>query len=60
MKTIERMLWKLAIIQFIFFLLIAQFVVSHSSLAPYIVKVVHYEGVMKNSVTKTIETFDQR
>ncbi|KFZ43896.1 hypothetical protein CS060_07650 [Anoxybacillus flavithermus] len=59
MKTIERMLWKLAIIQFIF-LLIAQFVVSHSSLAPYIVKVVHYEGVMKNSVTKTIETFDQR
>ncbi|CUA79514.1 YpfB family protein [Anoxybacillus suryakundensis] len=59
MKTVERMLWKLAIIQFIF-LLIAQFVISHSSLAPYIVKVVHYEGVMKNSVLKTIETFDQR
>ncbi|MBB5355779.1 hypothetical protein HNR43_001757 [Anoxybacillus mongoliensis] len=59
MKTVERMLWKLAIIQFIF-LLIAQFVVSHSSLAPYIVKVVHYEGVMKNSVLKTIETFDRR
>ncbi|MBB6175519.1 MULTISPECIES: YpfB family protein [Anoxybacillus] len=59
MKTVERMLWKLAIIQFIF-LLIAQFVVSHSSIAPYVVKVVHYEGVMKNSVLKTIETFDQR
>jgi len=53
------MLWKLAIIQFIF-LLLAQFIVSHSSLAPYIVKVVHYEGVIKNSETKTIETFDQR
>ncbi len=59
MKTVERMLWKLAIIQFIF-LLIAQFVVSHSSIAPYVVKVVHYEGVIKNSVLKTIETFDQR
>ncbi|WP_461200677.1 YpfB family protein [Anoxybacillus sp. TBDG-1] len=59
MKTVERMLWKLAIIQFIF-LLIAQFVVSHSSIAPYVVKVVHYEGVMKNSILKTIETFDQR
>lgn len=59
MKNVERMLWKLAIIQFIF-LLLAQFIVSHSSLAPYIVKVVHYEGVIKNSETKTIETFDQR
>ncbi|AKS38699.1 hypothetical protein NP92_11020 [Anoxybacillus gonensis] len=59
MKKIERMLWKLAIIQFIF-LFIAQFVVSYSSIAPYIVKVIRYEGVMKNSATKTIETFDQR
>ncbi|MGG3842301.1 YpfB family protein [Anoxybacillus kestanbolensis] len=59
MKTVERMLWKLAIIQFIF-LCIAQLIVSHSSFAPYIVKVIHYEGVIKNSATKTIETFDQR
>ncbi|EMT47360.1 MULTISPECIES: YpfB family protein [Anoxybacillus] len=59
MKTIERMLWKLAIIQFIF-LCIAQYVVFHSSFAPYVVKVIRYEGVMKNSETKTIETFDQR
>lgn len=59
MKRVERMLWKLAIIQFIF-LLLAQFIISYSSLAPHIVKVIHYEGVIKNSATKTIETFDQR
>ncbi len=44
----------------IYFLFIAQLIVSHSSIAPYIVKVIHYEGVMKNSATKTVETFDQR
>jgi hypothetical protein len=57
-KTIERILWKLAIIQFIF-LLLAQFILLYTPFVPYVTKVVQYEGVMKNSVSKTLETFDR-
>ncbi|GMB07852.1 hypothetical protein EDD69_101156 [Thermolongibacillus altinsuensis] len=58
MKTIERILWKLVLIQFIF-LLLAQFLLLYTPFAPYVVKVVQYEGVTKNSMTKAVETFDR-
>jgi hypothetical protein len=58
MKRLERILLKLAVIQFIF-LLIAQFMLLYTSFAPYLGKIYDYEGVSKNQHTKIIETFDQ-
>ncbi|WP_181535707.1 YpfB family protein [[Anoxybacillus] calidus] len=57
-KRIERILLKLVVIQFIF-LLIAQFMILYTPFSPYLGKIYEYEGVSKNHVTKTIETFDQ-
>jgi hypothetical protein len=56
MKRVERILAKLAIIQFIF-LVIAQTLLLFSHFSPYMTKVNEYEGVNKNQITKTIETF---
>jgi hypothetical protein len=56
MKRVERILAKLAIIQFIF-LVIAQSLLLFSHFSPYMTKVNEYEGVNKNQITKTIETF---
>ncbi|MFC3882742.1 YpfB family protein [Bacillus songklensis] len=58
MKSIERILIKLAIIQFIF-LLIAQIVLLYSDYGSYFSKIIQYEGVTKNNFSKIIETFDQ-
>jgi hypothetical protein len=58
MKSIERILIKLAIIQFIF-LLIAQSVLLYSDYGSYFSKIIQYEGVTKNNFSKIIETFDQ-
>jgi hypothetical protein len=58
MKAIERILIKLAIIQFIF-LCIAQSLILYSDYASYFSKIVQYEGVVKNNFSKIIETFDQ-
>jgi hypothetical protein len=57
-KRIERILLKLVVIQFIF-LLIVQFIILYTPFSPYLGKIYDYEGVSKNGVTKTIETFDQ-
>jgi Family of unknown function (DUF5359) len=57
-KRIERILLKLVVIQFMF-LLIAQFIILYTPFFPYLGKIYEYEGVSKNHVTKTIETFDQ-
>jgi Family of unknown function (DUF5359) len=56
MKRVERILAKLAIIQFIF-LVIGQTLLLFSHFSPYMTKVNEYEGVNKNQITKTIETF---
>jgi hypothetical protein len=57
-KRIERILLKLVVIQFIF-LLIVQFVLLYTPFFPYLGKIYEYEGVAKNHITKTLETFDQ-
>jgi hypothetical protein len=56
MKNFERILIKLAIIQFIF-LLIAQAIILYSPLTPYVTRMIEYEGVDQSDTTKTIETF---
>ncbi|MFT4413117.1 YpfB family protein [Fredinandcohnia humi] len=56
MKNFERILIKLAIIQFIF-LLLSQAILLYSPLTPYITRMVEYEGVNQSETTKTIETF---
>ncbi|MCC3358302.1 YpfB family protein [Bacillus sp. REN16] len=55
MKNFERILIKLAIIQFVF-LLVAQAIILYSPLTPYITRMIEYEGVDKSDTTKTIET----
>ncbi|WP_453995376.1 YpfB family protein [Bacillus nitroreducens] len=55
MKNLERVLIKLAIIQFIF-LLVAQAIILYSPLTPYITRMIEYEGVDKTDPTKTVET----
>ncbi|MEH7236877.1 YpfB family protein [Bacillus sp. JJ1562] len=55
MKNFERILIKLALIQFIF-LLVAQAIILYSPLTPYITRMIEYEGVDKADKTKTIET----
>ena len=58
MKSIERILIKLAVIQFIF-LLVAQGVLLYTDYGTYFSKMIQYEGVTKNNFSKIIETFDQ-
>jgi hypothetical protein len=58
MKSMERILIKLAIIQFIF-LLIAQSLILYSDYGSYFSEIIQYEGVAKNNFSKIIETFDQ-
>ncbi|QOR65290.1 YpfB family protein [Cytobacillus suaedae] len=55
MKRFEGILFKLAVIQFIF-LIIAQLLLLQSGLTPYISKIQDYEGVNGDKYTKTIET----
>lgn len=56
MKRFERILIKLAIIQFVF-LLIAQILLQYSPITPYITRMIKYEGVDKSKSTQIIETF---
>ena len=58
MKRVERILIKLLLVQLLS-LLIAQGLLLHSQVSPYLTKIVDYEGVAKNNFTKVIETFDQ-
>lgn len=55
MKRIERILLKIVIVQFVC-LLLAQWVLLYTPLAPYVAKVYEYEGVTTNEKTKTVET----
>jgi hypothetical protein len=58
MKNAERVLIKLAVIQFIF-LLAAQSLLLYTDYGTYFSKMIQYEGVTKNNFSKIIETFDQ-
>lgn len=59
MKHIERILLKVVIIQFIC-LVLAQVVMMNQHISPFLSKVIHYEGVTKDTYTRVIETFDQK
>lgn len=56
MKTIERVLIKIVIIQFIF-LLLSQIILHQLDAFPQIKPITKYEGVNKNTYTEIIETF---
>lgn len=57
MKTVERIIIKLIIIQFIFLFLI-QFFLSFENHTMQLSKLSQYEGVNRNNYTKIIETFN--
>jgi hypothetical protein len=59
MKRFERILIKLIVIQFVA-LVCAQLLIQHSTIQPYLSRVVQYEGVNKITITEWLETFGQQ
>ncbi|WP_319830036.1 MULTISPECIES: DUF5359 family protein [Bacillus] len=59
LKKVENIIIKLIIIQFVC-LLFAQGMTLYTNAAPYMSKVVHYEGVNGQTIQQYIETFDQQ
>ncbi|GGH79056.1 hypothetical protein JOD43_001649 [Pullulanibacillus pueri] len=57
-KTVEKWLVRLVIIQFIA-LIMAQFMMKHHTLSPYLNKAVRYEGVFEPKESKTLDTIQQ-
>lgn len=55
LKRVERFLIKLVVIQLLFLLLV-QVLLTQPRIAPYLSKIVYYEGVTKGAVTKSLET----
>lgn len=55
MKTVERILMKLAVIQFVI-LLLSQFIFHQLHVFPQLKQITKYEGVTKNTFTKIVET----
>lgn len=56
MKTIERIILKLIIVQFIF-LLITQLFFHHMNAFPELKQLTQYEGVTEKNFTELLETF---
>ncbi|MEC3608982.1 YpfB family protein [Bacillus glycinifermentans] len=56
MKTFERLLLKLLVVQGVI-LLCVQLLFHFSQAEPYLSKVVQYEGVNKTNIGEWIETF---
>jgi hypothetical protein len=59
MKTVERVLMKVAVIQFVL-LLLAQLIFHQLDAIPQLKQITKYEGVTKNSMTKIIETISKK
>ena len=55
MKTMERLLVKMAIIQFIF-LVMAQLFIHQFDAMPELRSITKYEGVLKDKGERTVET----
>ncbi len=55
MKRVEHFIIKLVLVQFLLLLLV-QVLLMQPRIAPYLSKVVYYEGVTKGAVTKSLET----
>lgn len=58
MKTIERIMVKLVIVQFLF-LLVAQVVIHKWNLLPELKEITQYEGVTENNFSELLETFNE-
>lgn len=59
MKTIERIIIKMVIIQFIF-LLICQVFFHKFNAFPELKEITQYEGVTENNFSELLETFNSR
>ncbi|MGG3470805.1 YpfB family protein [Neobacillus pocheonensis] len=56
MKRVERILIKIAIIQFIF-LFLTQFAFHQLDILPQLKQITKYEGVNENTFTEILQTF---
>jgi hypothetical protein len=56
MKNVERIIIKIAIVQFIF-LLLAQLFFHQFDVFPQVKQLTKYEGVNENTYTEILETF---
>jgi hypothetical protein len=56
MKTVERLLIKLVIVQFIF-LFLSQLLLHQIDIFPQIKHLTKYEGVNENTLTEILQTF---
>jgi Family of unknown function (DUF5359) len=56
MKTVERLLIKLVIVQFIF-LFLSQLLLHQMDIFPQIKHLTKYEGVNENTLTEILQTF---
>jgi hypothetical protein len=56
MKTVERLLIKLVIVQFIF-LFLSQLLLHQMDIFPQIKHLIKYEGVNENTLTEILQTF---
>lgn len=59
MKTIERIMMKLVIVQFLF-LLLAQIIIHKWDLLPELKEITQYEGVTENNFSELLESFNGR
>jgi hypothetical protein len=59
MKTVERVLIKMAVIQLVF-LLLSQIIFHQLDPFPQLKQITIYEGVTKNTLTKIVETFNDK
>lgn len=59
MKTVERILIKLIVIQFIF-LLLSQYVFHKFEILPELQQLARYEGVSEDNFSEILETFNGR
>lgn len=55
MKAVERIILKIAVVQFLF-LLIVQIVIHKLHMFPELMEITHYEGVAGNTVSEILET----
>ncbi|WP_458412672.1 YpfB family protein [Schinkia sp. CFF1] len=58
MKMVEKYIYKFVILHLIF-LIIGQWLLSNHNLAPYLSKIIYYEGVMKDQYSEIIETMNR-
>jgi|GEM_PF-1713527 len=58
-KQVEKWLLRLALVQLLA-LIIAQLMMNHLTISPYLNKAIRYEGVYKAKPSKALSTIQQR